>query len=1044
MSTNENNRLQLIEKLKEMFQMDQADLDFGIYRIMNAKREEISRFLEQDLLPTLRTTLEELQPVGLAEKKKNLAEAIENARKLKIDPNSLEIVQQLKDELSQTTDIVRLENEVYSDLYTFFSRYYRDGDFLSLRRYKEGVYALPYEGEEVKLHWANADQYYIKTAENFTRYAFTTNKGRVRFELAEAYTEHGNIKAERRFLLSEAPLGLENGELLIHFEYRPDSKKRKQKELNTSAIDSLLALPAGVPLTENIPDWDSWRRALAEDASADKRGRSTIEKHLTDYTAKNTFDYFIHKDLGKFLRRELDFFIKNEVMRLDDIEEDSAPRVENYLSRIKAMRRIAHKIIGFLAQLENFQKKLWLKKKFILETNWLITLDRIDENFYSDICEQAEVSVRGWDGRTRNQREVWVELFAIDEIEEDLVNNATYSVPLTNGFLKANPFLTLDTAFLSQDLKERLIASIEDIDDQTNGLLVHGENFQALNLLQARYREKLSCIYIDPPYNTGGNDFIYKDAYQRSSWASLMVDRLKLGRALQTKNGTITVSIDDDEQHRLTELLNLVYGHNELAKLVWDRNRKNDARFFSVGHEYMLVWANSNKEALTASGIKFREPREGLDEAKKAFSKLCKENGVDWVAIRDGWKKWFDNIPLADPRRRLLRFSKVGPRGPFRDDGNLSWPGGDGPRYEIIHPITQKPCKLPSRGWIYPNPERFWEEQAAGKIQFGEDENRVPSGISYLFEGDEGQVMPSVFYSYAQTASQQFDAMFGYRAFDNPKHWPDLLRVIRYVTPTGGTVLDYFAGSGSTAHAIMDLQRLDDKKRDYILIEMGDHFDKVLRPRLQKAIYSSSWSEGKPVSREGISQIIKYVRLESYEDVSGNLSSLAPKADQAGLLDNPKNKSLKESYTLNYMLEVESRAQLLNLDKFIDPFNIETTIVRNDESRKVKVDIIETFNYLLGLRVKSVRRTKNVFEVIGSTPDNYQVLILWRNINTVDNDALDDWFHKQAYNSRDQEFDIIYVNGDNNIENLRRSDETWKVRLIEEVFYTLMFDEQDV
>jgi adenine-specific DNA-methyltransferase len=169
MSTPNTKRDQLIAKLKEMFQMDQADLDFGIYRIMNAKRDEVERFLDKDLLPTLRTTLEEFQPAGLADKQKELADAIANARKLKIDPDSLEIVQQLKAELAEGGDLDRLENQVYSDLHTFFSRYYQDGDFLSLRRYKEGVYAMPYEGEEVKLHWANADQYYIKTAENFTR-----------------------------------------------------------------------------------------------------------------------------------------------------------------------------------------------------------------------------------------------------------------------------------------------------------------------------------------------------------------------------------------------------------------------------------------------------------------------------------------------------------------------------------------------------------------------------------------------------------------------------------------------------------------------------------------------------------------------------------------------------------------------------------------------------------------------------------------------------------------------------------------------------------
>lgn len=520
--SNDNKRQQLIEKLKEMFQMDQADLDFGIYRIMNAKRDEISRFLEQDLLPTLRTTLEEFQPAGLADKQQGLEEAIKAAKLAGFDPEQSPKVQQLKAELADGVDIDRLENQVFSDLYTFFSRYYQGGDFLSLRRYKEGVYALPYEGEEVKLHWANADQYYIKTAENFTSYAFKTEKGHVRFELVGGSTELNNNKAtsenERRFILGDDPLAVEDGELVIRFEFRPDIEKRKQKELNSTAIEGLLNLPEGTPLTANITDWLTWRAALATANSTEKnKTRSLLEKHLTDYTNKNLFDYFIHKDLGKFLRRELDFFIKNEVMRLDDIEEESTPKVESYISRIKAMRRIAHKLIVFLAQLENFQKKLWLKKKFVLETNWLITLDRVPEKFYPEICAQAQKPVHCWDGNKRSQREEWVALYAIDEIKSNLAGAIDYTANLTPEFLKANPSLVLDTSYFQRELVTRLLSCIEDLDKQTDAVLVHGENFQSLQLLEPRYREQIRCIAIDPPYNRLGDGFPYKDMPSRSN-----------------------------------------------------------------------------------------------------------------------------------------------------------------------------------------------------------------------------------------------------------------------------------------------------------------------------------------------------------------------------------------------------------------------------------------------------------------------------------------------------------------------------------------------
>ena len=185
------------------------------------------------------------------------------------------------------------------------------------------------------------------------------------------------------------------------------------------------------------------------------------------YTARNTFDYFIHKDLGGFLRRELDFYIKNEVMHLDDVENETAPRVEQYLSKIKVIRRIAGKIIDFLAQLEDFQKKLWLKKKFVVETQYCITLGCIPEEFYPEIAANDA------------QREEWVKLFAIDEIKGDLTTPG-YSEPLTPEFLKAHPTLVVDTRHFDADFTARLLEAIGDVDEQTDGVLFHSENFQAL------------------------------------------------------------------------------------------------------------------------------------------------------------------------------------------------------------------------------------------------------------------------------------------------------------------------------------------------------------------------------------------------------------------------------------------------------------------------------------------------------------------------------------------------------------------------------------
>lgn len=254
--------------------------------------------------------------------------------------------------------------------------------------------------------------------------------------------------------------------------------------------------------------------------------------------------------------------------------------------------------------------------------------------------------------------------------------------------------------------------------------------------------------------------------------------------------------------------------------------------------------------------------------------------------------------------------------------------------------------------------------------------------------------------------------------------------------------MDFFGGSGTTGHAVINLNREDRGSRKFVLMEAGDHFDRVLTKRIKKLMYTAEWSDGKPKVRpaealgKGNPKLVKLLRVESYEDACENLK-LARSEDQQKLIE--QTPTLRESYVLQYMLDVESRGSLLSMDRFVDPFNVQLTISRNNETQQVTVDMVETFNQLLGLRVQAVRELKGVIEVTGVNPGGENVLVLWRSINGTDSSALDDWFKKQAYSTRDREFDLIYVNGDNNLENLRRDDETWKVRLIEETLQSLMF-----
>ena len=506
--------------LREMFQLDRGDLDFGLYRIMNMKAREVSAFLDNDLLPQVKTILGGIADEERAAREKELEQARAAARELGFKPDESPKVAELKERMAEARTDAKDEADVYNHLANFFGRYYEEGDFMSQRRYTGGgnsAYMIPYDGEEVKLHWANGDQYYVKTTENYASYIFTIGRAgpprRVRFEIAAADNEKDNVKAaagkQRRFILASGPgaVATDGADLTVRFEHRPltDSEKKafpgnggsQQRRMNAATTERVL----------NAVDTD-WRARLAAPAPTDScPGRTLLGKHVERYTAKNSFDYFIHKDLGGFLRRELDFYLKNEVLNLDDLARGDAVMLDRTLARMRAVRGVAEKIIAFLAQLEDFQKKLWLKKKFVLETQWCVTLDRVPEELYPEIAANEA------------QRDEWVELFAIDEIADERENDSGASggppllreasaryfsetdrdKTLTVRFLKANPYLVLDTRHFSRDFTDRLLAALSDagpLDEQTDGLLVHGENFQALELLQTCYGGKVDCIYI--------------------------------------------------------------------------------------------------------------------------------------------------------------------------------------------------------------------------------------------------------------------------------------------------------------------------------------------------------------------------------------------------------------------------------------------------------------------------------------------------------------------------------------------------------------------
>ncbi len=383
--------------------------------------------------------------------------------------------------------------------------------------------------------------------------------------------------------------------------------------------------------------------------------------------------------------------------------------------------------------------------------------------------------------------------------------------------------------------------------DTTKNLYIEGDNLEVLKLLQKSYFRKVKMIYIDPPYNTG-NDFVYEDDFAdpmrryvevtqqttksnpetmgryHTNWLNMIYPRLRLAADLLRDDGVIFISIDDNEIANLRKVCDEVFGEeNFVACLVYDKNRKNDAKFFSVGHEYMLVYFKS-VATINEREIIFRMTKEGIDEVKEKFEHLKLQYNNDWKKVNEGLKALYNSWDKDDPRKSLARYTKVDEKGPYRDDGNINWPGGGGPRYDVLHPITHKPCKKPVSGWRYPTLERLQEEIEKGHVVFGKDETTVPRVRMNLFEADK-EVMRSVHFSYAQTASQTFNAIFdNRRIFENPKSINDIKTVIKYITAKqdGDIILDFFSGSATTAHAVIQLNAEDGGDRRFIMVQLPE------------------------------------------------------------------------------------------------------------------------------------------------------------------------------------------------------------------------------
>ena len=986
--------------LKELFQFENQDLDFGIPRIMNFKRKEIERFIEKDLLEAAEERFKEYAQVGVADLQKDVerlrAEIVRdfgegtideqgNVKKHEDAPKIKEYVGKTKELESARLTQVQMD-DVFNHIYEFFSRYYDKGDFISKRRYGgREKYYVPYNGEEVLFHWANNDQYYVKSGEYFKKYSFKAGGYKVNFVLKEAEVELNDVRDETKyFLLREDEtfkLDEEKKELEIFFNWRVLVDEEKKK-YGTRNVQETIVSDAFSKLLSEIGDKGpatELRRKVDEE-------NTLLEKHLKKYAERNTTDYFIHKNLRTFLERELDFYIKNEALDLDEIESMDESRTRLNKAKMRAIREISKKIIEFLAQIENFQKMLFEKRKFVLKTDYCMTLDNVPKEFYPEIAKN-EVQVTEWK-----------KLLMLDEITKNTFYPAKGKKTLTTEFLKENTYLVLDTQYFDQSFKDRLLNTFDKLDEKIEGVIIKSENFQALNLIRERYKGKVKCVYLDPPYNTGEDNFLYKDNYQHSSWLSMMHSRLSLANQLLESKGIIFVSIDDNEIHNLGKLMDSIFEReNLLAQIIWNLGTGTQAGHFTRSHEYVLAYARDKKS------LPYFESDDNTPIQHGALKRISKDNPATEITFPKGMEFEGENATFkgevgGEEKEIIVSGKMVFEKGRLKEPVTLK--AGWAMRDQIL-------------SWLAGNETYDSKGQKVVRFFFNKE------GILW-YEKERVTFHPkTVLTGVAKTkdGTTEVENLFGRRVMVFPKPSKLIGYLTKPITKDNDIILDFFAGSGTTAHAVINLNNEDLRRRKYILVEMdGDFFDSILKPRIQKLMYSREWDKCSPHSKQGTSHMFKYLRLEQYEDTLSNIVFRESDKSVQETLDSFRD------YFLRYMLDYETRESptRLIIDKFQTPFDYKIKTISENEEREETVDLVETFNYLLGLNVERLRAFNDgerIYRIVFGGQENKSVVIIWRNTKNLDLEK-DKKFIEEKILS-DNTYDLIFVNGDSYIKNAK-------------------------
>ncbi len=486
----------------------------------------------------------------------------------------------------------------------------------------------------------------------------------------------------------------------------------------------------------------------------------------------------------------------------------------------------------------------------------------------------------------------------------------------------------------------------------TQNIMIEGDNLEVLKLLQKSYSRRVKAIYIDPPYNTG-KDFVYPDKYDdnlstylrytgqvssegfkissnteasgrfHTNWLNMMYPRCVLARTLLTPDGVMLISIDEHEVANLRRLMDEIFGEeNFISCITWEKGRKNDAKFFSNGHEYVVIYAKS-QSYLRERATLWREEKPGARDIWETYLLLRAKHGDDVPRIEAALQAWYSDLPKAHPAKKWSRYKRIDQYGPWRDR-DISWPGGGGPHYEVLHPVTKQPCKIPEAGWRYSTQAEMQRQIKLGLVEFRADHTEPPFRKAHLRpvpqeqdlepadegEGDTSdgdgedefatQVRGSYFYKQSQVAVKHLRALLGNKVFNNPKDVEEIARLVRYTTADdpNAVVLDFFAGSGTTGEAVLRLNSDDGGRRRYLVVQLPEPLDAADKEQKQAARFCDELGRPRNIAeltKERLRRAAKKVK-EDQPTFSGDLGFRVFKLDASNIREwDPDRQNLPAS-----------------------------------------------------------------------------------------------------------------------------------------------------